>query len=68
VDRFVRGDAGLRESVADRMRGGQEFFERKTRKSLPRGEAGGGFGELASEVQREIENSGGWRSDCPTTQ
>ena len=42
----------------------------KAGEGFARGEALRGLGEKRSEVQarREIENVGGWRSDCATTQ
>ena len=68
MDRLVGGKAGLLQRVADGLRGGEELAETKPWERLARCEATGGFGEQASEVQRETENSGGWRSDCATTQ
>jgi hypothetical protein len=68
VDRLGGRDAGLRQRIVYRLRGGEELAEAQSRECFARCVAFRGFGEEGAEIQREIENSGGWRSDCATTQ
>ena len=70
VNRLVRGEAGARQRVAHGVGGGEEILEAHPREGVARGEAPRRLGEERSEIQarREIENVGGWRSDCATTQ
>ena len=70
VHRLVRGEAGARQCIAHRVHFLQELFVGKAGEGLARGEALRRFGEERAEIQarREIENVGGWRRDCATTQ
>ena len=70
VHRLVGSEAGARQRIAHRARGGEEIPKAQPRKGFARGKALRSLSEERSEIQarREIEKLGGWRSDCATTQ
>ena len=70
MHRLVCGQARPCKGIAHRMRFIEKLLVGKPGEGLARGEALRSLGEEGSEIQarREIENVGGWRSDCATTQ
>ena len=70
VHRLVRREACLCKGVAHRTRLAENLRVGKAGECLARGKTLRSLGEERSEIQarREIENVGGWRSDCATTQ
>ena len=70
VHRLVGGEAGATQRIAHGAGRSEEILKAHPRKGLARGVALRCLGEQRSEIQarREIENVGGWRSDCATTQ
>jgi hypothetical protein len=69
VHRFVCGEAGVLQRVADRARRSEKLAEANAVERLARRELQPSFGEEGAEIQiRVTEKAGGWRSDCATTQ
>ena len=70
VHRLVGGEARPCKGIAHRMHFIKKLLVGKPGEGLARGEALSRLGEQRAEIQarREIENVGGSRSDCATTQ
>ena len=68
VNRLAGAEPGLPQRGADRLGTRKELAVAQSGERLARCEALRGCGEQSSEIQRQTENCGGWRSDCATTQ